>query len=173
MPAITPQIRKKVLALFDAGRHRNDIARELGISGPTVTRICRAEGRQFDRAAEALELRAEQVDLEKLRERVAKKMLIVADDTLNDLEAPHLVYNFGGRDNTYQEHLLDEAPLDAKLNAMRTASLAFDKATRIVEKSDTGLDQAVGVLDSLAIGFELAAAQIRAEDASDTGPDAS
>lgn len=170
MPAITPEIRAQIIELFDKKRHRNDIARELGISGLTVTRVCRQAGREFDRANEILELRAAQVDLDELRTKVAKKMLIVADDTLNDLDTPHLIYNFGGRDNTYNEHLLDEAPLDAKLNAMRTASLAFDKATRITERTPGGLDEAIGLLDTLGEGFRQAAAQIRSE-AGDGTPD--
>ncbi|TQK19106.1 Homeodomain-like domain-containing protein [Microbacterium sp. SLBN-154] len=164
MPAITPEIRDRIVALFDEGRHRNEIARELGVSGPTVTRVCRDAGREFDRANDILELRAAKVDLDDMRERVAKKMLIVADDTLSDLDAPHLVYNFGGKENTYAEHLLDEAPLAAKLDALRGASLAVDKATRIVERAPTGAGEALGILDTLAAGFELAAQQIRAEE---------
>ncbi len=153
--------------MFDSGARRNVIARKLGVSGATVSRICHEAGRSFDRAQQLLELRAEKADLDEMRQRVSKKMLLVADDVLEELDAPYLVYNFGGKDNTYQEHLLDGPPLEARLDAMRAASLAVDKASRIVERmpDDSGQEAAFGVLDSLAAGFDAIAARIRERQA--------
>lgn len=152
--ALSEAARARILEMFDAGMPRNEIAREVGVSGSTVTTVCRKEGRLFDRSAQLLDLRAVEEDLGELRDLVAKKMLIVANDALDSLDGPHLVFNFGGRDNDYAEHLLDEAPLETKLDAMRAASLAVDKANRIVERSNPGLEQAAGILGGINAGIE-------------------
>jgi hypothetical protein len=64
----------------------------------------------------------------------------------------------------HAEHVLDAAPLTARLDAIRLAGTAFDKATRLVERSNPGLDEAVGMLDTLAAGFKAAAAELRASE---------
>lgn len=152
--ALSEADRARILEMFDAGHPRNEIARQIGVSGSTVTTVCRKEGRLFDRSAQLLDLRAIEEDLGELRDLVTKKMLIVANDALDSLDGPHLVFNFGGRDNDYAEHLLDEAPLETKLDAMRAASLAVDKATRIVERSNPGLEQAAGILGGINASLE-------------------
>jgi len=165
MNKITDEIQTRAVELFDEGMTRNAIARELGIAGSTVTRICHEAGRQFDREKATLSLRAAKVDIEEERLLLSKKMMVAAHDMIDALDGPHLVYNFGGKDNDYNEHLLDTAPVETRLSAMRAASLAFDKATRIIERTNTGLDGAVGVLDTLAAGFAAAAQQYRNEEA--------
>ena len=42
---------------------------------------------------------------------------------LKHFEGQHLVYNFGGRDNEYNEHLLDSPPADVKQTAAKTIHL--------------------------------------------------
>jgi hypothetical protein len=90
------------------------------------------------------------------RERLAETMIKEAQAVMDGLTEPHLVYNFGGRDNTYEEHLLDVAPLDVRLSAMRAAGIAFDKATRIIETMPgEALDKALSLVDALARGFDM------------------
>lgn len=162
--ALTEDTRLRIVELFDAGETRNDIARMVGVSSSTVTTVCRKAGRSFDRAAQLLDLRADETDLTELRQRVTTKMLLVAEDALDNLDGPHLVYNFGGKDNTYIEHLLDEAPLETRLDAMRAASLAVDKAARLIERSNPDLEVAEGILDSSAAMFEAVAHRLRSRE---------
>lgn len=63
--------------------------------------------------------------------------------------------------------MLDSAPVEVRRNIITTAGITFDKLTRIVEKSDGGLEQTIGVLDTLADGRQAAAAHIRSETPSD------
>lgn len=86
---------------------------------------------------------------------------------LDDIDGEYLVHNFGGKDNDYNEHLLDTTPVEVKRNIITTAGITFDKLTRIVEKSDTGLEQTVGVLDTIADGFRAAAEKYRSETPTD------
>lgn len=159
-------------ATFDSERARelhgeglscNAIARELGCAASTVSRWAKAEGLSFDRSKTAAAVAAHTVDLAAGRVRLAEKMLAASEAMLDDIDGEYLVYNFGGKDNTYTEHLLDTAPVEVKRNIITTAGITFDKLTRIVEKSDTGLEQAVGVLDTLAEGFRAAADIYRSE----------
>lgn len=86
---------------------------------------------------------------------------------LREIKGEVTVHNFGGKDNTFATAELEKAPMGMRREAMTTAGIAFDKATRIVEKSDSGLDQAVGVLDTIAEGFAAAADKYRAETPTD------
>jgi len=168
MATITDDQRQQVLALHAEGHPRNEIARKVGISAGSVTNICRAHARTFDRSGTKQATEARQVDLAAGRVRLAEKMLAASEAMLDRIDDPYLVYSFGGKDNDYNEHLLDSAPVEVRRNIITTAGITFDKLTRIVEKSDTGLEQAVGVLDTIAEGFAAAADRYRG-----SSPDAS
>lgn len=150
-------------SLFDEGLSCNAIARELGCAASTVSRWAKGEGLSFDRAQTAAATAAHTVDLAAGRVRLAEKMLKAAEDMLDRIDDEYLVYNFGGKDNDYNEHTLDSAPVEVRRSIIVTAGITFDKLTRIVERDGTGTDEAVGMLDTLAAGFREAAARYRAE----------
>jgi hypothetical protein len=163
MAQITDDQKAEVLALHAAGHARNEIARRTGIAAGSVTNICRAAGLTFDRSETKQATEARAVDLAAGRIRLAEKMLAASEDMLDTIDGPYEVYNFGGKDNTFESRVLDSAPVEVRRNVITTAGITFDKLTRIVEKSDTGLEQAVGVLDTLAEGFRAAADIYRGE----------
>lgn len=169
--AITDDQKAQVLALHAEGHARNEIARRIGISAGSVTNICRAADRTFDRSETAKATEARQIDLAAGRTRLAEKMLAVAEGMLDTVDGPYLVYSFGGKDNDYNEHLLDSAPFEVRQRALTGAGIAFDKLTRIVEKDNGGLEQAVGVLDQIADGFRAAAEKYRAETVDESDGD--
>lgn len=161
---VDDQTRAKIQdAARDGSRSRNSIAREFSVSGETVTRICAEAGITFDRMKTEAAVRAHAIDLAEERMLLAKMMVAEAHEQMDILNAPYLIYSFGGMDGEIHSHLLDSAPMDVRNIAMRSAGVAFDKLTRIVEKDSGGLDEAVGVLDSLAEGFKAAAAHYRGE----------
>lgn len=163
MATITDEQREQVLALHAEGHARNEIARRLKISAGSVTNICRAADRAFDRSETAKATEARQVDLAAGRTRLAEKMLSVAEGMLDKVDDPYLVYSFGGKDNDYNEHVLESTPFEVRQRALTGAGITFDKLTRIVEKDNGGLEQAVGVLDQIADGFRAAAEKYRSE----------
>lgn len=167
MARITDAQKTEVLRLHQLGTTRNEIARTVGISAGSVTNICKNAGRTFDRSATKHATEARQVDLAAARIRLVEKMLDRSERMLDALDGPYLVYNFGGKDNTYEEHTLERPPVEVQRNAVVTAGITFDKLTRIVEKSSTGTEDALGVLDNLADGLKAVAAQYRAEDSGD------
>lgn len=162
MARITDAQRQQVTDLHARDLSRNEIARIVGISAGSVTSICKAAGLSFDRSATKRATEARQVDLAAARVRLAEKMLHRSEEMLDALDKPYLVYNFGGRDNDYNEHTLDSAPVEVRRNAVVTAGITFDKLTRIVENDKGGSEEAIGILDTLADGFKEAAARIRA-----------
>lgn len=88
--------------------------------------------------------------------RLAERLLAEAHSILDDLHKPYLVYNFGGRDNSYEEHTLDAPPMDVRLTAVRTAGIAFDKAARIIDAMPSGgLQRSLSMLENLEKAFDL------------------
>lgn len=167
MAKITDDQKAEVLALHADGHARNEIARRVGISAGSVTNICRKSDRAFDRSETKQATEARVVDLAAGRTRLAEKMLVASESMLDKFDAPYLVYNFGGKDNTFESRTLDSAPVEVRRNIITTAAITFDKLTRIVEKDNGGLDQAVGVLDQIADGFKAAADRYRSETPSE------
>jgi transposase-like protein len=135
--------------MFDRGLSCNAIARELGCAASTVSRWAKVSGLKFDRAQVAAANQAHKVDLAAGRIRLAEKMLAAAEAMLDDIDEPYLVYNFGGKDNTYEEHELDTAPVEVRRNIITTAGITFDKLTRVVETSGDGADDAKSMLAQL------------------------
>lgn len=157
-------------ATFDTQRARElhaedwscrEIAKELGVVPSTISRWAEREGLLFDRWRTDAATKAHTIDLAAARVRLAEKMAAASEDMLDRLDDPYVVYNIGGKDNTYTEHELESAPVEVRRNIITSAGITFDKLTRIVEKSDTGLETAVGVLDTIAAVAAMAAERYR------------
>lgn len=105
----------------------------------------------------------------------AKRALLeqlLLDDALalrEQLWKPALVYNFGGKDNTYEEHQLERPDFAGQSAIMRTVGVAIDKAVRLadVDKATTGAGEAKGILGNLADALQVAYQQLPAGDAPD------
>lgn len=130
---LSDETRAKVLDLHAQGMTCNGIAREVGISVSSVSRICKAAGRSFERSSTKRATEAKQADLAALHTSLALKMVQAAHETMDGFNKPYLVYNFGGADNTYAEHELAVPPAEVRRNMMTTAGIAFDKATKARE----------------------------------------
>ncbi|MDF2508464.1 MAG: hypothetical protein K0Q52_2323 [Microbacterium sp.] len=161
---LTDAQRDEVLRLHAEGLARNEIARQTGISAGSVSNICADNDRAFDRSATKSAQEARSVDLTERRQRLAERLDVAANDMLDMLDGPFTVYNFGGKDNTFNSQELDSVPVDARRTIITSAAIVFDKLTRIVEKDASPVDGAAGVLDTFAAALELAADAIRAED---------
>ena len=135
--------------LFDQGLGCNAIARELKVAPSTVSKWAKDTGRKFDRSQVAAANEAHRVDLAAGRIRLAEKMLAASESMLDRIDEPYLVYAFGGKENDYNEHELDTAPVEVRRNVITTAGITFDKLTRIVENSGNGADDAKSMLAEL------------------------
>ena len=152
--------RTHLAKLHAEGLSVRAIAERLGVSKSTVAAWAKQDGLAFNRARTAEAVAAKSVDLAAGRQRLAEKMLAAAENMLEQLDKPYTVYSFGGRDNVYTEHTLDQPPVEAKRNIITTAAITFDKLTRIVEK-DPDVSGAQSVVQSLEAGILAAAAVLR------------
>jgi hypothetical protein len=151
---VTDQTRADVERLFAAGLGRNEIARELEISAGTVSKVAKSLGLLFNREQTALAVAARQVDLAEMRARLEKKLLVRADEALEAMDQPYLLGSFGGKENVWNETLLDEAPVEVKRNLMTIAGIGVQRAAELGRRTTAG--EQLGVAESLADSIDAA-----------------
>ena len=162
---VTDETRAEVGRLHADGLGRNAIARALDVPAATVSGIARALGLEFDREQTALALRARQIDLAAERATIKSMLLVRARDALEALDAPALVYSFGGKDNTYAERVLDAPPVADQRNLMTIAGIALTRYADLdrVDNGATGTAEAVGMLDRLSSALTVAVESMTAD----------
>lgn len=162
---VTDETRAQVVAMHGDGAGRNAIARALDLSAATVSRIVHDAGLAFDREQTALALRARQIDLAAERATIKSMLLVRARDALEALDAPALVYSFGGKDNTYAERLLDAPPVTDQRNLMTIAGIALTRYADLdrVDNGATSTADAVGMLDRLSSALTVAVDSMTAD----------
>lgn len=132
--AITDDERATILRLHGEGLSRNAIMREVGRSAGLVTNVVKGAGLTFERAPEvAVATEAKRIDNAARRAALEDRFLTEANNMLDQLHKPVVVYNFGGKDNTYAEHELDRPDIGGQHTLMRAAGTAVDKAVRLAQ----------------------------------------
>lgn len=115
MPApISDDERARIIQLLDDGKSCNVIAREVGRSSSTISNVARSIGHRFGHSnlAHAREVRS--AYSKEKRAELAARATEAAERLLADLEREYTVFNFGGKDNTYNERLMDRPPVEAQ-----------------------------------------------------------
>jgi len=84
------------------------------------------------------------IDNASRRTELAALLLDRAQEALLDMHEPALVYNFGGRDNTYAEKLLSRPDFGSRLNLMKTAAQAI-ASHKVLDQYDSDAAQAAAV----------------------------
>lgn len=143
---VTQADRDAIRALHAEGHGRNEIARRISRGTRTVSVLAQEMGLVFDVTftEEATRHRVAQL---------AEKRAILADALTDDalrLSAqvwqPSVVYNFGGKDNTYEEHEVPEPPPADKRALMAAATSAAAQSVRLVPPKETDSAEEVGSL---------------------------
>lgn len=142
---VTPELRARVKALHAEGLGRNAIAKELQIAGGTVTKIAQQHKPplEFNRESTALAVMARQLDLADIRQQLARRYYLIAVDSLDRVFEPVKLGAFGGRDNIWNETLLDEPTYDARKVLVSTAQAAHRSALELLQ-ADTLAGSVVG-----------------------------
>ncbi|MFD3717262.1 helix-turn-helix domain-containing protein [Streptomyces sp. NPDC058674] len=129
---VTPDEIEEIRRLHAEGHSRNEIARRIGRGGRVVSVHCARMGLTFDRAGTEAATAARIADL-------AEKRSILADALVDDalrLSAqvwePTVVYNIGGKDNTYTSEPVPEPPPADKRALMAAATAAAAQSLRLV-----------------------------------------
>jgi transposase-like protein len=131
MPKPIPDdVRAAILEDIRAGEMGcRAIARDHDVDPATVSKIAKDAGiaDAFQRGQTENATIARQADNAALRASTSRRFLDEANKLLDDLHQPCTVFNFGGKDNTYEEHELPEPPSAEKRNLIVAAATAFDK----------------------------------------------
>ncbi len=139
----------------DPTMSRNKIAELIGRDGRVVSRIAAELGINFagrERTRAATE--AKVIDARAKRAALANKLLDDAERLRGQLFAQCKVYNFGGKDNTFEQATIDEPSFRDKRDLMGAIGLAIEKAVRLDEyDADTGIPAAKSMLSVLFAGL--------------------
>lgn len=162
---VTAQDEEAVRRLHAAGRTRNDIAREIGRSPSTVSKLAAKLGLGFDREATAAATAAKTADLAARRIMFAEQLQGSAEQLHAQLFAPCIVGAFGGKDNVWSQKRLDRPMFADQRQIMSSVSIALDKSLKLVpHRDEQGAAEAVSMLTSLAAGIRAIAAAQEGDD---------
>lgn len=168
---VTQEDYQAVKRLHRKGLSRNAIAKEIHRSGRTISKIADDLGLNFDRVKTAKATEAKVLDAKARRAALALKLLETAERLHDQVFAEATVYNFGGKENTYNSATLPIPPHADQLRIMQAIGVAVDKSIAI-DKHDaaTGLPEVESLLERIASG--LAAKHGTGDDEYPDAPDA-
>lgn len=118
---LTTAEREQILDLAAAGRGRNEIAEEVGRSPGTVTKVCKAAGLDFSRAATQVATEARKVDLAAMRSRLEQESWVQYGLVLARLEQPARLIQFSGTLGQWSEKDVDTIPAKDLADLARAA----------------------------------------------------
>jgi hypothetical protein len=130
--AFTDEDRAELRRLHADGLSRNEIARQMRRSSRTISVYAAEEHLSFDRTMTEEATRARKADLEERRVILAEALQGDAEKLTEQLWQPHWVFNFGGKDNTYERRLLDQPPAEAQKALMSAAGIAIDRSLKLL-----------------------------------------
>lgn len=129
---VTQAELKRIRELHAEGKGRNEISRIVGRSLRTISVHAEKMGLSFDRTMTEDATRARKADLEERRVILAEALQGDAERLTEQLWEPGFVYNFGGKDNTFEKRPVEEPPADSKKNLMAAAGIAIEKSLKLV-----------------------------------------
>lgn len=158
---ITNADRDRVAELHAEGKSRNDIAEIMDRSGSIISGIAERLGLTFERGAEVVAATAaRQADLDERRSILATRFAAIAEDSLERIYQATTVYSFGGKNNEYNDHTFDEAPIAERVKLMTAAAIAIDKSLKLAPAGQSGgADDAKSMIGKLAQGIAVLAGQ--------------
>lgn len=133
---VSDEERQRIIEAFPTGKSCRQIARELGRSTTTISTIAKSVGHEFGQInaerARAINQRYGAEWRAEMRQRLADEAMRLLDD----MRKPALVFSFGGRDNTYNEHELEEPDFRSKRDLMQAVSTAL-RSIRDLDATDS------------------------------------
>ncbi|WP_460393983.1 helix-turn-helix domain-containing protein [Actinophytocola sediminis] len=167
---ITDEDRRRVRSLHAAGRNRNQIAKELGRSGSTVSKIAAELGLSFNREAAKAATEARVADAKARRADLMHALLDDAERLRCQLFAPTTIHSFGGKDNTYASRDVTQPLFRDQRDIMQSVSTAITSSLRIDDHdTDSGAEGAKSMIGTLFGALQGAYDQM--QDTPDDGPE--
>lgn len=159
-----PMLRK----LHRKGLSCSAIAREMGVSRPTISRTAKKLGLSFERTKLIAATEARIADLAAFRVAEAEALARDAQRIREQLWRPYIAWSIGGRDNIFTSHELDQPDVPAQLSIMRAAQTAWATSMKLTEFSQgEPASGARSLLSDLAGALSAAAEALPPDDAPD------
>lgn len=130
-PRISGDQRTAIAEDIRNGVPRNQVALKHDVSAGTVTNIAREFNLTFDRSATKRATEARQADNASVRAELTGLLYLRAREALQQMVQPHLVFAFGGKENSYNQHKLDRPPTGDLRNLMTVAGIAVQRAAEL------------------------------------------
>jgi hypothetical protein len=154
---VTDEDYQRVRELHAQGLGRNAIAREIGRAQRTVSVIAAELGLTFDTSMTEDATRARIAQLAALRADTALDLHLDALKLTQQMWEPAVVFNFGGKENTFNSRQVDEPPAVDKKALMSAAGIALEKSLKLVPPADdSGAEDARSMLGQLMRGLKAA-----------------
>ncbi|MFJ4009451.1 helix-turn-helix domain-containing protein [Streptomyces sp. NPDC090026] len=152
---VTDGERDEIRRLHAAGKGRNDIAKHLHRSGRTISDQAKRMGLNFERGIEVAQAtEARKLDLDARRVQLAEDLQVDAERIRRKLWEPTVVYNFGGKDNTFESRTFPEAPADVARTLLSAAGTAIDRSLKLCPpKDETGVEEGLALITKLMSGL--------------------
>ncbi|RKT85613.1 Helix-turn-helix domain-containing protein [Saccharopolyspora antimicrobica] len=147
---ITDSDRARVRELHEQGKTRNDIAKTLGRSPSTVSKLARELGLSFDRSATAAASAAKAIDNRARRVALEGRALARAEALYDRLEADR--YRFTATTvNGIETRTLDHVPAQDERHLSGAAAAHIATAAKLAEANASGQAEAArSMLGNLA-----------------------
>lgn len=159
--------REQVRRLHAKGKSRNEIAKTIGRSPSTVSKIAASldPPLTFDRAAEvAVATQVRRADLAARRTALAVTLHDIAERELAKMTEPHLYFEWGGKDHTYAQKWQDEPTPADRRTMMATAGAALDRSLKLAPSRDEAGERSRSVIGRLMEGLARNYAERHGED---------
>jgi len=159
---------RRLTELHAEGKSLHFIAGEIGRSKQTVSRYAKSLGLEWDRATTAKAAEAVHVDNKARRVALEERLLVEAQKIMDQLWEPTVVFAFGGKDNTYEEHTLTQPTFGDQKAIVQTATTAIRESTRLHEmNAGSNADHSKAML----VKMQAALLELHAEEDEDSSGD--
>ncbi|XTZ18178.1 helix-turn-helix domain-containing protein [Micromonospora echinospora] len=123
----------RVKELHAQGLSRNAIAEQLGRSGKTISEIAKKLDLTFDRTRTRAATEAKKDDAAARRARLQVDALAGAQKLMGQMFSKAKIYNFGGKENDYNERDVDEPPFRDKRDIANAIQALANTALKLAE----------------------------------------
>lgn len=130
----------RLRALHAAGKSLHAIAAEMGRGKGTISAKAKAAGLAWDREQVQAATQAKVADARERRATLQLRLLDDAERLREQLWQPAKWGNFGGRENTYNEVILDQPLFADKLKLMQAVGIAVDRSLKLADHDSVTRD---------------------------------
>lgn len=132
------------------GESLHSIAKSMGRGKATVSKKATALGLTWERTRAAAAAQAHATDAKARRAALQVALLGDAEKLRSQLWEQATVFNFGGKDNTYEERTLDKPPFADQLKIMQATGIAVDRSLKLADYDTGGAEHVRSLLAGMA-----------------------